>query len=281
MIEKQEVLSWAKQWGLAPQIVEKDYVLSWVLKGISVHTALQDSYVFKGGTCLKKCFFEHYRFSEDLDFTVLDETHMNIQVLLNFFTEIAEWIYEKSGIEIPKTGIYFEEFLTQKRGVAVEGRLSFRGPLKRQGDWARIKFDLTHHERLVFDPVKHPIFHPYSDELKATIKSYSLEEIFAEKLRALTERLRPRDLYDVISLFERKGHQAKPDQIAFCLKEKCDFKKIEPPKITEILRRPELQELEKEWSHMLSHQIKALLPYEHYLEKLPEVLDWVYQAKAS
>jgi hypothetical protein len=32
---------------------------------------LSNQWVFKGGTCLKKCYIETYRFSEDLDFTVL------------------------------------------------------------------------------------------------------------------------------------------------------------------------------------------------------------------
>lgn len=60
----------AKEWGLAEEVVEKDYVLGWLLWGIGTQPALRDQWVFKGGTCLKKCFVETYRFSEDLDFTV-------------------------------------------------------------------------------------------------------------------------------------------------------------------------------------------------------------------
>ena len=37
----------------------------------SAPEALRESWLFKGGTCLKKCF-ETYRFSEDLDFTLTD-----------------------------------------------------------------------------------------------------------------------------------------------------------------------------------------------------------------
>ena len=278
MIEKYEVMDWARKLGLSPNIIEKDYVLSWVLAGISEHSALKNSYVFKGGTCLKKCFFEDYRFSEDLDFTVTDPSHMDITFLKKTFLNISEWIYENSGIEILNSDIRFEEFQTPKRGVAVEGRLGFRGPLRRQGDWARIKLDLTHHERLVFPPAMSPIHHPYSDGLKASIQSYCLEEIFAEKLRALVERMRPRDLYDVICLFERKKSQADRNQILLCLKEKCEFKKIGLPKMDELQTRPELQELTKEWESMLAHQIKDLQPYDIYWEKLPQVLDWVYGA---
>jgi len=41
------------------------------------------------------------------------------------------------------------------------------------------------------------ILHPYSDVLGGEVLSYSLVEVFAEKMRALFERTRPRDLYDV------------------------------------------------------------------------------------
>jgi predicted nucleotidyltransferase component of viral defense system len=58
-------------------VVEKDYVLGWLLAGIGEHPATRDTWVFKGGTCLKKCFFETYRFSEDLDFTLTDPAHLD------------------------------------------------------------------------------------------------------------------------------------------------------------------------------------------------------------
>jgi predicted nucleotidyltransferase component of viral defense system len=55
-------------------VVEKDYVLGWILAGMYGHEELAESWVFKGGTCLKKCYFETYRFSEDLDFTLRTAT---------------------------------------------------------------------------------------------------------------------------------------------------------------------------------------------------------------
>lgn len=59
----------SEYFAILPTTVEKDYVLSWVLYGISQNLKLSE-WFFKGGTCLKKCYFETYRFSEDLDFTV-------------------------------------------------------------------------------------------------------------------------------------------------------------------------------------------------------------------
>ncbi|MEW5746401.1 MAG: nucleotidyl transferase AbiEii/AbiGii toxin family protein [Nitrospirota bacterium] len=60
-----------KRTGLSWDILEKDYILSWVLAGISRVDALRDTLIFKGGTALKKCYFGDYRFSEDLDFSAV------------------------------------------------------------------------------------------------------------------------------------------------------------------------------------------------------------------
>lgn len=49
--------------------IEKDYILSWILHGLSQESFLKNNLVFKGGTALKKFYFQDYRFSEDLDFT--------------------------------------------------------------------------------------------------------------------------------------------------------------------------------------------------------------------
>src|SRR5262245_933032 len=59
----------AKTGGVNQIVVERDYAQSYVLLGIAATPALRDSLVFKGGTALKKVYFGHYRFSEDLDFS--------------------------------------------------------------------------------------------------------------------------------------------------------------------------------------------------------------------
>jgi predicted nucleotidyltransferase component of viral defense system len=55
----------------------------------------------RGGTCLKKCFFETYRFSEDLDFTLRDAAHLDETFLKKAFAEVGAWIYDETGIEFP------------------------------------------------------------------------------------------------------------------------------------------------------------------------------------
>ncbi len=73
MIGRDEIMRVAGDLSLRPEVVEKDYVLGWMLSGIFHDEILSPAWVFKGGTCLKKCFFETYRFSEDLDFTIIDK----------------------------------------------------------------------------------------------------------------------------------------------------------------------------------------------------------------
>src|SRR5471030_3310613 len=53
-------------------VVEKDYALSYALAGIAKQPELSHSLIFKCGTALKKIFFGDYRFSEDLDFSVIN-----------------------------------------------------------------------------------------------------------------------------------------------------------------------------------------------------------------
>ena len=61
-----------KRFGLPWQVLERDYLLSWVLAGIGQVDSLRGTLVFKGGTALKKCYFGDYRFSDDLDFSGLE-----------------------------------------------------------------------------------------------------------------------------------------------------------------------------------------------------------------
>src|SRR6266446_6943767 len=201
MIYGREILAMASRLGLLPNVVEKDYVLSWVLAGIFQHPALVNTWVFKGGTCLKKCYFETYRFSEDLDFTLTDQSQLDEGFLLRTFQEIATWVYEQTGIELPANGMRFEIFRNPRGHVAGHGRVAYRGPIApKGGDLPRIRLDLTADEVLVLTPVERHITHTYSDspENGIAVCCYAYEEAVAEKIRALGERARPRDLYDVV-----------------------------------------------------------------------------------
>jgi len=101
MIDRREILEAASSFSLLPSIVEKDYVLGWMLAGIYAHEELSESWIFKGGTCLKKCYFETYRFSEDLDFTLRNEDQLDEEFLRGAFEEVVAWVTDQSGLTVP------------------------------------------------------------------------------------------------------------------------------------------------------------------------------------
>jgi predicted nucleotidyltransferase component of viral defense system len=232
MIGRDEILRVANTLGLEPRVVEKDYVLGWVLHGIARDPVLGGSWVFKGGTCLKKCYFETYRFSEDLDFTVTDSAQLSEEFLLERFRAIGAQLYDETGIELPAELLRFKIWPGKYGKPAGEGRVSYRGPIApRGGDLPRIKIDLTADEILVLPPVIRSASHAYSD-LPAdgmAVRCYAFEEVFGEKVRALGERARPRDLYDVVNLFRNGEFQAAAGVIRDVLRQKCAFKSIRIP----------------------------------------------------
>jgi len=63
------------------------------------HKQLSNSIVFKGGTVLKKIYFENYRFSEDLDFSLLDNETPNEQ-LFAWFAEVFDYIRGEAKIPL-------------------------------------------------------------------------------------------------------------------------------------------------------------------------------------
>ena len=86
----------------------------------------------------------------------------------------------------------------------------------------KIKFDLTADEVLVLPASRQAVFHSYTDapEEGIFIDCYDYPEVFGEKVRALGERGRPRDLYDVINLF-RNDQLPSSTVIRDVLAQKC------------------------------------------------------------
>ncbi len=88
--QKRRQVSW--------DVIEQDYVLSWVLFGIGAHEVLRNSLAFKGGTALKKCYFGEYRFSQDLDFSSLEGAPVGAQ-LESFLVEACTFAQKELGTE--------------------------------------------------------------------------------------------------------------------------------------------------------------------------------------
>jgi Nucleotidyl transferase AbiEii toxin, Type IV TA system/WYL domain len=106
------------------------------------------------------------------------------------------------------------------------------------------------------------------------VLAYDYVEAFAEKFRALAERTRPRDLYDVVNLY--RNAEARPEQQRFVevLRDKCAFKGIELPQLADIVSHR--SDVEAGWTHMLDHQLPALLPVATFWDALPEIFSWLH-----
>jgi predicted nucleotidyltransferase component of viral defense system len=252
-----------------------------VLAGIYNHPLLSQEWLFKGGTCVKKCFFDTERMSEDLDFTLQTDKHIDTNFLKRAFIEISEWVYEQSGVNIAaneKQGPLYVDIYENPRGKrSCQARIYYRGPLKYQYSAAKVKLDLTADEKIVQPSIRVAIDHPYSDFNPELLyaQSYSFAELFAEKIRALGERARPgaRDLYDVINLFKQELIK-NPNEIREILRLKCDFKGIELITLADI--EPKKEEFFRQWQQQLSHQVGVLSPIESYWDHLPDFFDWLH-----
>lgn len=281
MIDKKEILKIAESLNLRVDIVEKDYVLGWLLAGISAQKDLSQNLIFKGGTCLKKCHLETHRLSEDLDYTVLDKKYVDEDFLVSSFKNVSDWVYENSDIEMPKNLIGFKKYKNRKGIISVRGKVGFRGPLLQKRNLPKIQLDVTASEIIALKPVKLKAHHPYSDEPKRGITAhcYSYEEAFAEKVRAMAERARPRDLYDIVCLFRNKSLLSDHELLLSVLKKKCDHKKMEVPNFKSIKAHEKIDEMDTEWKSMLAHQLPLLPPLKIYWQELSPFFEWLHDRK--
>ena len=271
MIPKAVIHAVAKEESLRDTTVEKDYVLGWMLHGIAAHASLS-RWVFKGGTCLKKCFFETYRFSEDLDFTVQAGDSLSKNAIEGALKEVCDWVAAESGIQFPGDGLDVEEYKNKQGTVSFQARVTYVGPLAlARRSLQRIKFDITQHELLVDPPDRRRIFHRYADApaSSATITCYSVNEILAEKTRALYERQgRARDVYDVVHICRSFRDDVSPQRAREILAKKFEFKTLPTPSVDGILARIDDDSLRVNWDQQLAHQLPALPPIERFLTDL-------------
>src|SRR5580700_8982150 len=87
----------AKEGGrrIPESVLERDYCLAWLLCTLA-ESDLKPILVFKGGTALKRCYFGDYRFSEDLDFTVVEP--ISFEELIKRLAPLYTALHEASGI---------------------------------------------------------------------------------------------------------------------------------------------------------------------------------------
>jgi predicted nucleotidyltransferase component of viral defense system len=283
MIGKQDILDRAGEWQLRADVVEKDYILGWLLAACTEDGETSAKWVFKGGTCLKKCYFETYRFSEDLDFTLLPDAAYSPDELSEILQGIAKRAAELSGVEVPPDEIKVESLTDKQKRPTFKAKLYYRGPLGRPS-LCRVLFDLTKHEPVEDIPSRQPVFHPYSDTLPSgvAVQTYSLNELLAEKTRALFERTRPRDLYDVVFILENRPEAVDLGLACRVFEKKCRSKGLDVPTTDQLISAIEnAPELRSEWSNMLAHQLPQLPPIGSMIDhrRLQGLLKWIEKAE--
>lgn len=208
MIPEAAVKSLARRQGVDAMVVDRDHALGVVLWALS-HNIGDAGWVFKGGTCLRKCYFGDYRFSEDLDFTVtsrLDEATVTSIIAACDSRAAAQ------GVRLALEEIRVHTMNDEYGRESIEIKVPYHGALRMPGA-QNIQLHLSADEDLAFDSLARPLIHPYDDApgLECDIPAYALEEILAEKLRAVAGQRRhaiARDVYDIANIVRRGAHTA-------------------------------------------------------------------------
>ncbi|KYK26457.1 MAG: hypothetical protein AYK23_02975 [Candidatus Proteinoplasmatales archaeon SG8-5] len=256
MIPVTEIREHARSKGVPESTIERDYVQNWFLNGLYSEDR---GMVFKGGTAIKKVYINDYRFSDDLDFTMLVEANED------YFREVIEDTINRVRDE---AGINFEDRIVIEENLnGWEGRIFFR--LVRQvGSPIRIKLDISEKdiETIVLPPDEKPISHDYSDECSAIVKVYSLQETFAEKVRSLFQRTRGRDLYDVNNLWDK----VTKDGLKELFDKKCELKGVHPV-IDSYLAKEEI--LRVDWGNSLGHQMREVPDFDSAFNGAIKILE--------
>jgi len=227
-------------------LTEKDLILHQMLFDLSKNKFFHDNFVFKGGTCLAKCYLDYFRFSEDIDFTWKDqsvfagksqkEVRKYLSPVIDNIGEVFEDIAKSRGLDfrcLKEDRNYVEltggdKTCTFKVWYQSEvfGRKSF---LKVQMNFMEnlcYPFKSAELKSLISgDPKELVLLYPEYQEYtqKISFDVYDCREILAEKVRAILTRkgTKARDFLDVYLIEKQFGISL--DDICACLLEKTQF----------------------------------------------------------
>lgn len=268
----------SKKTSLRLDILQQDYLLSWILFGIFEHPILKKNLLFKGGTCLKKCYFGNYRFSQDLDFTATDSLPkgQNLFLILVDVTKTIEKLidtYAPLEIVIKK----YEEKNPHPFGqeaFTVYGKFPWqKAPL------TSIMIEISREETLLFPPQSKPLIHDYGEKLETNITAYSLEEVILEKLRAILQhtkklherdwnRSRARDYYDLWRIFGSFEKHLLLKNMSHLLSQKCEKKQVSFKTIDAFFDEKMISNVKSTWEAWLGPLVPNLPPSNRILEEL-------------
>lgn len=163
--------------------VEQDLVLSRALVEIYRVPALRDNLIFRGGTALHKLILQPAaRYSEDLDFVQIREAPIG-QTLDFLRSALDPWLVA------PKTDI-------SPRGVTQIYRFESETPPVIR---LRLKIEINTREHFQAHPLHYRDFSVASRWFSGItqVPVYSVSELLGTKLRALFQRRKGRDLFDL------------------------------------------------------------------------------------
>ncbi len=247
--------------------VEQDYVISWILTGLT-YTKINEWLSFKGGTALKKIYIPNYRFSEDLDFTLLDK-EIKGNDIESEFNKSFEVIRDAANIPL--------RLIKDKQEYknTLNYHVNYSGPLMAAIDRGVIKLDITLDEKLIYPSKRMPLLKEYAeyDDLPGDRKLnvYDINEIFLEKLCCILDpkRKQPRDVYDLWYLLDSKlvdGRMLIEDY-----KSKATYKKLNWKDLKKSARQKE-SAYKSLWGMTLSNQMKGVPEFNETYRKLKQHL---------
>lgn len=181
MLSRAELQRLANRQKVALGILEKDYVLTEVLKALSQVSMLNEDFVFKGGTALRKVYFSNWRYSEDLDFTVKHD--ISKEELGQALDAWYHQVEQQSQIQLTTKRLH-------KADSYARIRTQFLGPLSYPG---MTYMDLSFDEPLCLEPEYRRVLTDPFTHVQRKVLVYPLEELLAEKMRSLLERGKSRD----------------------------------------------------------------------------------------
>jgi predicted nucleotidyltransferase component of viral defense system len=255
MIPKPYIAKWQEHapWKEFSQ-VEQDLIISRTLVEIFLDDFLRENLAFRGGTALHKLYLTPApRYSEDIDLVQIKEGP--IKPIMERLNEVISFFEE------PRK--------TQVRGHGAKALYRFTSEYEEIR--MRLKLEINCKEHFhVLDWVDFP----YNIESEwfsgnAKIKTYNINELLGTKLRALYQRSKGRDLFDLD--YSRKHIDLNYEQIIACYREYTSFATGKrPPSKKEFLLNIE----EKENSSEFSGDMEALLrPEIKYNQN--DAFDWL------
>ena len=200
MINKTEIDAKAEQLGVHAANVQRDYIFGWLLSTLyRSDNPLRPLLVLKGGNCFRKAYFEHARFSNDLDFST--QAELDVEMLLQGLKQACPVARENSGVEfLIDDSRVSEKRLADNESRIYEARVYFKSFYGEEDVRIRVDIDVKEYDRIFLPIQTRRLIHSYSDtsSCQGDIPCIKLEELLASKLKALLQRSHSPDLYDFV-----------------------------------------------------------------------------------